>query len=155
MCLLGYRAVRHSSCLETSHDRIYALYLIYRDSLLRILEIHKTSQIDWLKLLIDKLGVFLEGSIISVSCGKLEKMDCLRVVEVLLLAASELMAACTVKGGIRLKSKGVISSVMICIDIILDILKCDSTHTAHRIGKIFVHNALVNTDCLKDFGALI
>ena len=44
---------------------------------------------------------------------------------------------------------------MQCIHLFLDIFQCDTAHTAHGIGKVFIDHIRINADGLKDLRALI
>ena len=108
-----------------------------------------------LLLLIHKIGVLLEHLVVASLGGLLQEMNGRRIVQMCIGTASHLVTSLTVKCDIRLKSKRIICCGMQGIDIIFNIFNGNSADTADRIGKIFINNLFVDTDCLEDLRSLV
>ena len=85
MGLLGQCAVAHGRGLEALDDGVNALDLVEGHALLGIIEVQQAAQVHRVAVLIGSGGgVLLEGIVIAGPAGLLQKVDGLRVVEVLL-----------------------------------------------------------------------
>ena len=84
--LLGQCAVAHGRGLEALDDGVNALDLVEGHALLGIVEVQQAAQVHRVAVLIwaSGGGVLLEGIVIAGPTGLLQKVDGLRVVEVLL-----------------------------------------------------------------------
>ena len=81
--------VGHGTRLKSLDDALYALYFFERNLCsLGICEIKCTSKCDLTVVGIDLGSKLLIHIVRTVSCSKLQEMDRLRIVKVLLLAAS-------------------------------------------------------------------
>ena len=74
-----------------------------------------------------------------------------RIVQMCICSASHLVTSLTIQRYIRLKSERIVCCRMQCINIIFNIFDRDSTDTADCVGKIFINDCFIDTDCLKDF----
>ena len=102
MSLFGDRTIRHRSGLKSGHNRIHTFYLIKRYTLLRVVEFHLSTQIDFLSFFIHHLRVLLEHIIIAASCSLLQHMNGLWIVEMFFSTALCFMFSLTVQGHIHL-----------------------------------------------------
>ena len=106
MSFLRDRTVGHSACLEALADTLNGLYLVNGDTaVLGIVEVKETSEGEFVVLTGNSCGVCLECIVISRPCCLLEQMYCLGSIEVVGLAAAELVAACAADICIHSKSE--------------------------------------------------
>ena len=155
MGLLGNRSVGHGSGLKPGHDGIHALYFLNGHALLRIVEVHQSAEITAVIFPVDELCVFLKHLVVAPLCGLLQQMDGLGVVQMLLAAASALMASHALQSQVYVQSQGIKGCGMKLVRLFLDVCQSDAAHTADGIGEVLVHHILVDTDGLEDLGALI
>ena len=62
---------------------------------------------EWSLLVVQRLGILLELAVVTCPCGQLEKMYCIRIIQVLLLVSSELVGTYACKGKVCIKSQRV------------------------------------------------
>lgn len=155
MGLLGNRSVGHGSRLKPGHDGIHALYFLNGHALLRIVEVHQSAEITAVIFPVDEFCVFLKHLVVAPLCGLLQQMDGLGVVQMLLAAASALMASHALQSQVYVQSQGIKGCGMKLVRLFLDVCQSDAAHTADGIGEVLVHHILVDTDGLEDLGALI
>ena len=67
MGFLRNRSIGHGTGLKTGHDGLYALYFLQRNSLLRIFEIQKGSELSMIVFTIYQRGILLEQIIVAFS----------------------------------------------------------------------------------------
>ena len=137
MCLLGNRTVGHRTCFESFYDRIYALNFFERNALLRIIEVHQTSQITAL-LAVNHGSVLFEHPVVTASCRLLQGMDGTGIVAVLLTLTSCFMTSETVQRQIRRQFQRIKCLRMTLINVFCNVFQCNTADTADRTSKVFV-----------------
>ena len=93
MRLLRNGTVAHGAALEAAYDAVDALDLVKRHGRLGVVEIEQSAHADGIHLLGQHLAVFLVSVVIIEARRGLQRVNCLRVVEVLLLTAAALVTA--------------------------------------------------------------
>ena len=154
MCLLGNRTVGHRTCFESFYDRIYALNFFERNALLRIIEVHQTSQITAL-LAVNHGSVLFEHPVVTASCRLLQGMDGTGIVAVLLTLTSCFMTSETVQRQIRRQFQRIKCLRMTLINVFCNVFQCNTADTADRTSEVFVDYILRDTDSFEDLGTLI
>ena len=149
MCLLWYTSVTHGTCLESLHDLTCRLNLIKWNRLISKLEVHKASQVEWLLLVMERCCVLLKHLVVAAPCSLLKKMYSNRIVQVLLLAASELVCTDACEGKVCVQAKRIKCWWVKIINGLLKLFYTRTTYTAYCICKVSVHNVLWKTDTLK------
>ena len=99
--------------------------------------------------------ILFEHLVVTTLCGLLQHVNGSRIVQMGICTTSHLMASLTVKRHIRAKSQWIVGCRMEGINVILNILQSNTTDSAHRVGKVFVNNRLIDTKGLEDLGALV
>ena len=82
-------------------------------------------------------------------------MDGLGIVSVRFPCASHLVASYAVQRQIHVQPQRIKGLCMERICLFCDIIQCDASHPADGIREVFIDHALIDTDRLKDLGALI
>ena len=154
MRFLRDRAIGHGSGLKSPYDGIHALHLVDADSLPGIAKLQKASQISGL-LPVHKLCVFLEQFITSGPGCLLQQMYGLRIIAVLFLPASHLVASNAFQRQVYGKAQRVKRFGVQGIHIRRDIIERDAAHTADGIRKVLVDDLLGDADCLENLRSLV
>ena len=82
-------------------------------------------------------------------------MDRSRRVQMFFLSASCLVRSGAVQSQIRLQSQRIKGSGVHLIVLTLDVFQCHTANSANRSGEVFVYNILIQSNRLKNTGALI
>ena len=158
MGLLGQRAVAHGRCLEALDDGVNALDLVEGHALLGIVEVQQAAQVHRVAVLIGSGGgVLFEGIVIAGPAGLLQKVDGLRVVEVLLGsgAAAEFVRTQARQLAVDVQTQRVECFLMAGFQIILDVLDRDAAHAGDGVRKVFVDDLFRDAQRLKDLAARV
>ena len=155
MGLLRDGTVGHGACLKTGHDGIHALHFLKRNAFFRIFEIHQAAQISHAVFRVYHGGVLLEQLIIAPSGRLLQGVDGGGIVQMIISAASHFMVSGTVQSQVRLQSQRVKGHGVKVVHLFFNIRKGNAADPADRAGEIPVDYILIQTDGLKNLGALI
>ena len=110
MRFLRNRTVGHRSGLKPFHNGFHTFHLInWNTAFFIITEINQITQMDGLIFSIQCMSVLLKGLIITGSCSLLQQVDGNRIIQMLLLSRTHLMAANTVQSQIHIQSKWITS----------------------------------------------
>ena len=143
MCFLRNGTIRHRTGLKPFHNRIHTLNLFDRNAAVLVkFEIDQAAQVDGLAFFIECMTVFFKQIIIAGSGGFLKQMDCARIIKMLFLSCTLLMASYTVKSQIHIQPQRIKCSGMQHIYVICNIFQGNAAHTAYGIGKVFVDHFL-------------
>ena len=156
--LMGFlrdRTIGHSTCLKPCHNRVNTFHFLKRNTFLRIIEVELSSQVDLFSFFIHHLCILFEHIVIAASCGLLEHMDGLRIIEVFLSSALIFVTSHAVKCHITIKSQRIKRLCMECSVVFRDLFNADTAHTAYGISKIPVDKLFFKSDCLENFCPLI
>ena len=82
-------------------------------------------------------------------------MNGLGIIQVLLPAASALMASHTFQRQVHIQTQRVKGCGVKLIRLLCDIVQRNAAHPADRSGKVFIYYLLVNSDGLENLGALV
>ena len=151
MCLLRNGSIRHGTCFKSLYNGINRLYLIDRDStIFRIIKLHQSTQMERFFFIINRCRILFEQIIVVCPCCLLQKMNRVRIIQMLLFPASHLVASDTLQTQVRIQSKRIKCRIMQFLHMALDIFNSDTTDTAYRVREIFLYKFLGQSDCLED-----
>ena len=154
MGLLGDGSIAHRAGLEPLHDGLDRFHLFDGDGARR-LEVEESSQCGpMLELLIDRLGIVLEGLEISVAHRFLQLVHRIGIEQVVLAIATPLIPATDIERGVLRLPVGEGGPVT-NFDVAGDLLHTDTFHAGRCPGEVAIHDGLVDADRLEDLGAAV
>ena len=155
--LAAQGAVAHGRPLEPLEDLGHRLHLVEGDAAVcGVAEVQQAAQVDAVFAhVVHRLGELLEGGVVPFEAGLAEQIDGLRVEQVVLSPAAELMVAAAGQLHIDVQPQRVEGGAVAGLHVGLDVLQPDAPHPADGAGEVFVDDLFRDAHRLEDLAALV
>ena len=156
MCFFGNRTIGHRTGLEATHDALYAFYFFNRNTaVFIIMEVQCASQCNIGILVVDASRILLKQLIVIPPSCLLQQVNGCWIVQMLFSSASCLMATDDIDNIIHLQAVRIKGRFMHGQTAPADVVQVNAANPANRIREVCIDDILADSQCFKNFRALI